>query len=896
MLKKLLGLLGLVACGLVSVGGMNFHGSGGVIDNNIGGFTHVPIGGAGAVIGVHGSQTANVMLARTDQYNCYISVNNGQWQPLLRVDNTPIGLSSTDNSGVAAQMANGAPASNGSGACVVDSGGTNVWVESNGGVFLSVDQGATFSNTCYPVQNAYQSFSQVQNSKNMQDEIAIDPVNNSIVFMATPFSGLYGTWNKGANCFILSGVPASPLVTNSYAGGWGDAGGGGGNLIAFDPSGGTLTNVSSPACPHSATLCTRNIYATTWDSGVYKSTDAGATWALQTGTGQPMPTKFANMMAMPYGDLYVVTNGAPYGGGYLMKYSGGVWSGGPSSMIPGTMNFQAGLAYDRINGNCSTATNCHIFVTAAGGGGGGGASGSSGGTFSINGGATWWTAQNITAAGTDVPWLVNFYNTSNFGFFIGGAAFTPSGNVIAGAEGVFEITPVLSGSAITYTSRTAGIEESLSGSVSTSPTTSGFVHMPTWDINCFVRLAQPHAGFPTTANRGCYSTDGFELQHTYAVDWASANTNFFVALTDNQLGFGQAYHGYSGTSSNGGATWSPLALSPLVTYPGNGYLAGCITAASSTNFLHLGADGRSGSLPPFYTTDAGATWTPISVPNRTGTLTTNAITPLGNSTLHFASVPAYITAGMQIYNLTANGRLVSSTTVVSKTSTTVVINTPTLAQVNSGDNILFSLGGYAIYIYADSKFCVSDRVPATNPNTFYIYNWNDGISGDALIKCSSGGASCTVQSSPGMGPNQQYFGILKSVPLNAGHLFLTNGGQLPVTSANGVMMYSTNQGVNWNTVPLMKGVMAFGFGAPAAGHSYPTIVTAAVYNGVYGIWKSIDWDTTQTWQKIGTHPRNLGVTIKDIDGDKLIPDVFYYTTNSGLFCSAPSATYCNGGT
>ena len=100
-------------------------------------FTHVPIGGAGAVVGVSSVPSANVLLARTDQFNCYISTNNNQWAPLLKATNTPTGSSSTDAIGAAAVSSAGGPLGNGVGACVADpQTGTNIWVETNGGVFL----------------------------------------------------------------------------------------------------------------------------------------------------------------------------------------------------------------------------------------------------------------------------------------------------------------------------------------------------------------------------------------------------------------------------------------------------------------------------------------------------------------------------------------------------------------------------------------------------------------------------------------------------------------------------------------------------------------------------------------------------------------------------------------
>jgi len=835
-------------------------------------FTHVPIGGAGAVIGVSSVPSANVLLARTDQFNCYISTNKSQWSPLLKATNTPAGSSSTDTIGAAAVSSAGGPLGNGVGACVADpQTGTNIWVETNGGVFLSTDSGATFGSTCYKAQ-ADLGPSQLQQTKNWSHVIAVDPANSNIVYMGTQSSSLYTTFNKGVTCFTAPSVAAPSVI----------GGGIGGNyLIAFDTSNGTLTNVSSPACPHSATLCTRNIYVSAWGTGVYKSTDGGTTFTLQNSRG--MPTTHVAMKVDPFGNLWFVDNPSAAGGGTLRKYNGSTTWSTPT----GTPAFVVGVDVDP--NNCASASACHVAAV----GGGGGSSGSS----IMTNGSTFNTATRITTTSSgDVTWLAGFVD-GGFGHYPAGAAFDNSGHVYTGGEGVFWHTPATSGSAVTWNSQTNGIEESLSSSVVTSANTSGKVALATWDLNCFVQMAQPFTSFPTITNRGCYSTNGKTLQHTYNIDWASADPSFFVALSDNQAGWGGAYASYSGKSTDGGATWSALTLSPFVTYRANGYQGGCIAAASSTNYMHLPADGRGGSVPPFYTTDGGTTWSPITLSGRTGTLATNATTSAGSTVLHFAAtVPKYIVAGMSVSNLTSPGSLLSSATVLSTTSTSVTISSNALGTVGSGDTILFSQIGWAWRVFNATKACAADRDTATNPNTFYLYNWNDGVAGDAVVKCVSGGATCTIQSSPNIGPNAQYFGVIKTVPGKAGHIFLSNAGQLPVSSSFGSMKYSIDQGKKWTTIRNMTGVTAFGFGAASPGYTYPAIVVAGVYNKVYGIWRSIDWDGAKTWQQIGSYPRNLGVTIMDVDGDKVIPNVFYYTTNSGLFCSAPSITYCNGST
>jgi hypothetical protein len=422
--------------------------------------------------------------------------------------------------------------------------------------------------------------------------------------------------------------------------------------------------------------------------------------------------------------------------------------------------------------------------------------------------------QSLTfAAGDDAQWVASL--TTVLGFYPAGAAFDNSGRLFTGAEGVW-YTPTPPGASIVFTSKSAGIEEALSNNLITSSTMSGNLLISTWDLNCFI-LSKPFNTFPIyPANRGCYNPNVGGLQLTYITDWASASPSFIVSLTDNLTG-GGGYIGYSGTSTDGGHTWSALNAPSNVT--SSGLIGGCITAASTTNFLWAPSDGSGGNVAPYYTTNGGSTWTQISVAGFTG--------------------------------------------------------------------------GWPFRYYVRSSHCTADRVLA---NTFYLYNWNpgDGIHSDAVVKCTSGGATCVLQSVPGLSGNRQYFTMLKAVPGQSGHIFISDGANQD--GASGGLYYYTDGGVTQNTVANMKSVLAYGFGAAASGHTYPTIVAVGWYNGVYGIWQSIDWDGAKTWQQIGTYPLNIPVTIKDVDGDKVVPNVFYYSTNSGVFCSATSVSYCNGNT
>jgi hypothetical protein len=71
--------------------------------------------------------------------------------------------------------------------------------------------------------------------------------------------------------------------------------------------------------------------------------------------------------------------------------------------------------------------------------------------------------------------------------------------------------------------------------------------------------------------------------------------------------------------------------------------------------------------------------------------TTNASTSAGNNTLHFASTPSWITAGVQIADVTTPAAIPSGTTVLSTTGTTAVLSANVAgAGVGNGDVITAS--------------------------------------------------------------------------------------------------------------------------------------------------------------------------------------------------------------
>lgn len=149
-----------------------------------------------------------------------------------------------------------------------------------------------------------------------------------------------------------------------------------------------------------------------------------------------------------------------------------------------------------------------------------------------------------------------------------------------------------------------------------------------------------------------------------------------------------------------------------------------------------------------------------------GTQTTNNTTASGNATLHFASVPSWITAGMGVVDQTTGASIPSSTTVLSTTATTVVMSKNAAgAGVGSGDTIGFAaVGGTGYYTVSNSQTVTSQTIigggqiyldaarrsgaafSATNAPTnilvtnFFSYDYDTGMSvgpGASFLTCTS---------------------------------------------------------------------------------------------------------------------------------------------------------------
>lgn len=99
----------------------------------------------------------------------------------------------------------------------------------------------------------------------------------------------------------------------------------------------------------------------------------------------------------------------------------------------------------------------------------------------------------------------------------------------------------------------------------------------------------------------------------------------------------------------------------------------------------------------------------------------NGITTTSSSVLNFASVPAYVSTGMTVFNLTNPGSINAGQTISSKTGTTVTLNSNVNGQVNIGDVIGFSTNAFAATISSPNITTLTTgmgiRLKAAGPNT-----------------------------------------------------------------------------------------------------------------------------------------------------------------------------------
>jgi hypothetical protein len=479
------------------------------------------IGAGGWLVGMDIARDGTKVV-RTDTYGAYLWTGS-QWAQLVNATSMPAGDVNVDNQEGVYEIR------------IAPSNTSRFYMMYMGAVYRTNDKGSTWTKTTFtPVTGADPNDNYRMNGEKM----AVDPINPNVVYVGTGSNGLWVSPDAGTSWTRVSGVPAGI--------------GGGITGIAFDPTSGQTGGK------------TNTIYAGSWLSGVYRSTDAGVTWTKPSGG----PTTVHHGLVGSDGIYYATDGAAAY------KFAGGVWT---------TINTSSGwhsVAVDPSNP-------ARIIL------------GDDGGTLiqSLDRGATWgqgilWGSSTypISRVATDIPWL-DWTNESYMSS--GNMTFDPSAsNKLYFSEGIgvwytsiatnqlWDVGPI-------WTSQSLGIEQLVANKVISPP--GGKPVLASWDRPVFY-INDPDV-YPTSHGPDNKNA----LVMGWGLDYASSNPSFVAAVMNWSVE-------KSGYSSDGGQTWHPFATYPP--FLSAGKIGGDIAASTPLNMVW--APGTNGV--PHYTSDGGSTW------------------------------------------------------------------------------------------------------------------------------------------------------------------------------------------------------------------------------------------------------------------------------------------------
>ncbi len=499
---------------------------------------------------------------------------------------------------------------------------TNSWTSMNGVILRSTDQGNTFQQTPMPFKMGGN-----MPGRGMSERLAIDPNKNSILYFgARSGNGLWRstdfgvTWSKVSNFPATGPFAETPSDSSGYSSDpigvvW----------VTFDPATGTVGNA------------TKTIYVGVADnrsgaSNIFRSTDAGATWAAL--PGQPVSTVTGTTVTVTGGATWSTTTNATTGflphqgkldsaGTLYITYSDweGPYNGGHGDVwkfVPATSTWTL------ISPIPGSSTNDYF------GYGGLGVDMQHPGTLvvaSVNswwpdallyrttdGGATWkpiweWASYpsrtlHYSMDVTNAPWL-NFGNTNpvapvpavKLGWMIEGLNIDPfnSDRMMYGTGatlyGTNNLTAWDSGGVVAIKSTALGIEETaVTGLI--SPPANAHLYSVVGDVSGWRHddLTKSPAVMYSIPYAGTY----------VSIDYAELNPNFIV-----RVGFGSPSANPVVTSTaftyDGGATW----------FAGNKDIAGISANGGS---VAAAADASRVLWAPknlqiSYSTDNGNSWT-----------------------------------------------------------------------------------------------------------------------------------------------------------------------------------------------------------------------------------------------------------------------------------------------
>jgi photosystem II stability/assembly factor-like uncharacterized protein len=503
---------------------------------------------------------------------------------------------------------------------------------------------------------------------------------------------------------------------------------------------------------------TNTIFVPSYGQGVWQSTDAGATWRqIADGANSKSPLNVWTAQIGVDGVYWCSEHSVPgknFPTPHVWKYSKGLWT----ERLDHSVNKPAAMVAYAVAVDPNQAGRV-IFISDT----------AKAGWETLDNGATlvgnseWFPAyppSGINQVATDIPWL---QNSDTSYMTLGDAKIDPTNRrlYIAEGVGVWWTNWPQTFSPFTYYSQSLGIEELVANDIVVPA--GGKPLLGVWDRGVF-RSDDPDK-YPSR-----YYVINGAFTAGWGLDYASADQRFVVALNN------WAGNYKSGYSNDSGENWHLFG-----TQPDNQHHGGCIAAATPLNMIVVPANNGV----PVYTKNGGNSWAPLA---------------------------------------------------------------------GDGSAEQLPKDGWIFAFYLHSHIVAADRVKI---GTFYLYNYIHG-----LYRTDDGGDKWMLVHRGPVASNSGFNARLRAAPGRAGHLWYTSG---PGSGATGQLMRSIDGGVTWNPVPRVINVIDFGFGRPKVLGGYPTIFIVGTVNGEYGIWRSDD--EAASWTNIGKYPSDNIDFIKTINGD-----------------------------
>jgi hypothetical protein len=430
----------------------------------------------------------------------------------------------------------------------------------NGSILSSTDMGQTWTRN-----NISAPMGGNADGRSMGERLAVDPNLTSTLYFGSRNAGLWKSTDSAQTWTQVTGFPTTGAAN-------GDAGTGsyGLTFVLFDPRSG------SPGSPTPAIYVGVGVTAGT---GLYRSTDAGATWEAV--AGQPTGMMPHHAVLDGCGNLYLAYNNGP---GPNNITSGAVWRYSMASgnwtdvKVPqGTGGF-GGIAADAAHPGTLIVTTIDRW-----------------GTDEIyrttNGGASWvamFSAAQADPAGA--PWVLWHGPKVGRPGWMGDVEidpFNPARALYITGGGIWssdDVTAADTGSPTHWTFEDNGLEETVVLDL-ISPPAGAPLLSAVGDIGGF-----RHDDLDVSPAGGFFSNPVFGSGA--GLDFAELSPNIVARVGSG--GLGGAY------STDGGTTWAPFATAP--------------TLSKGSGSIAVSADGRTflwapQKATPSYSQDNGTTWT-----------------------------------------------------------------------------------------------------------------------------------------------------------------------------------------------------------------------------------------------------------------------------------------------